>query len=142
MPNYVGSVRTMVVASNNGAYGSTEKTTPVRKPLMVLTTLPRVIGPGERLKVPVNVFAMEDNVKDVKVKIEETTGLVKILGSSSKEISFTRTGDQLVDFEIEVPEKIGIAKFVVTANGAREKAIQEIEIDIRNPNPFVNRYLC
>ena len=137
MPNYVGSVRTMVVASNNGAYGSTEKTTPVRKPLMVLTTLPRVIGPGERLKVPVNVFAMEDKVKNVNVKIQETSGLVKILGNAAKEISFSRTGDQMVDFEIEIPEKIGVAKFIVTASGAGEKATQEIEIDIRNPNPFV-----
>lgn len=137
MPNYVGSVRTMVVASNNGAYGNAEKTTPVRKPLMVLTTLPRVIGPGERLKVPVNVFAMEDKVKNVSVKIEETTGLVKILGNSSKQVSFSRTGDQMIDFEIEIPERTGIAKFVVTATGAGEKATQEIEIDVRNPNPYI-----
>jgi len=32
----------MVVAANNGAYGSVEKTTAVKKPLMVLATLPRV----------------------------------------------------------------------------------------------------
>jgi uncharacterized protein YfaS (alpha-2-macroglobulin family) len=33
MPNYVGSVRTMVVAANSdGSYGKTDKTTPVRKP--------------------------------------------------------------------------------------------------------------
>jgi uncharacterized protein YfaS (alpha-2-macroglobulin family) len=127
----------MVVASNNGAYGSAEKTTPVRKPLMVLATLPRVIGPGERLKVPVNVFAMEDKVKNVNVKIEETSGLVKILGNASKQVTFARTGDQLVDFEVEIPEKIGIAKFIVSVSGAGEKATQEIEIDIRNPNPFV-----
>ena len=137
MPNYVGSVRTMVVASNNGAYGSVEKTTPVRKPLMILATLPRVIGPGERLKIPVNVFAMEKKVKNVTLKLEETTGLVKVLGSATKQVSFSQIGDQLVDFEIEIPEKTGIAKFVITANSAGEKASQEIEIDVRNPNPFV-----
>ncbi len=137
MPNYVGSVRTMVVAADNGAYGNAEKTTPVRKPLMILATLPRVIGPGESLKVPVNVFAMEDKVKSVNIKIEETSGLVKFTGSTSKQVSFSRTGDQLIDFEIEVPEKVGIAKFIVTATGAGEKVTQEIEIDVRNPNPFV-----
>ena len=31
MPNYVGSVRTMVIAGKNGAYGSSEEATPVRK---------------------------------------------------------------------------------------------------------------
>ncbi|MEM6526262.1 MAG: MG2 domain-containing protein, partial [Bacteroidota bacterium] len=40
MPNYVGSVRTMIVAGGGEAYGKAEKTTPVKKPLMVLTTLP------------------------------------------------------------------------------------------------------
>jgi len=39
MPNYVGSVRTMVVSGFEGAYGSAEKTTPVKKPLMVLATI-------------------------------------------------------------------------------------------------------
>ncbi|NJM25811.1 MAG: hypothetical protein HC859_10305, partial [Bacteroidia bacterium] len=38
MPQYVGSVRTMVVAGYEGAYGKTDKATPVRKPLMVLAT--------------------------------------------------------------------------------------------------------
>ncbi|MEO1626679.1 MAG: MG2 domain-containing protein, partial [Bacteroidota bacterium] len=60
LPNYVGSVRTMVVAADNGAYGKAEKTTAVRKPLMVLATLPRVLGPAEQLSMPINVFAMED----------------------------------------------------------------------------------
>ena len=57
MPNYIGEVRTMIVAGTpEGAYGSTEKSTPVKKPLMVLGSLPRVLGPGERVELPVTVF--------------------------------------------------------------------------------------
>ncbi len=137
MPNYVGSVRTMVVASDNGAYGSIEKTTPVRKPLMVLATLPRVLGPGETLKMPVNVFAMEDKVKRVNVKVEETTGRVNFVNGNSKTLTFNKIGDQLAEFDIEIPRVIGIAKFKVTVSGGGEVATQEIEIDIRNPNPYV-----
>ena len=59
MPNYVGSVRTMVIAGKDGAYGQAEKTTPVRKALMVLATLPRVLGPAEEVELPVSVFAMD-----------------------------------------------------------------------------------
>lgn len=50
IPNYVGSVRTMVVAADNGAYGHAEKTTPVKKPLMILATVPRVPSPAKRSK--------------------------------------------------------------------------------------------
>ena len=63
MPNYIGSVRTMVVAGDNGAYGSSEKTTPVKKPLMVLATLPRVVSPSDVVKLPVTVFAMDKAIK-------------------------------------------------------------------------------
>ena len=137
MPNYVGSVRTMVVASASGAYGNAEKTTPVRKPLMVLATLPRVLGPAEQLKLPVNVFAMNDKVRNVTVKVEETTGLAQFLGSNNQNISFSRPGDQTVNFDFVMGERIGVAKFKVTATSGNESASQEIELDVRNPNPYV-----
>jgi len=137
LPNYVGSVRTMVVAAKDGAYGATEKTTAVRKPLMVLATLPRVLGPGERLRLPVNVFAMEKKVKSAKITVEESSGLVNIQGGNSRSLSFSSPGDEIVEFDLEVAEATGIAKFVITASGGGETASQEIEIDIRNPNPYV-----
>lgn len=43
MPNYNGRVRVMVVAGDGTAYGHSEKSLPVRKPVMMLGTLPRVI---------------------------------------------------------------------------------------------------
>ena len=138
MPNYVGSVRAMVVAANhNEAYGNAEKTVPVRKPLMALATLPRVLGPEEELKMPVNIFAMDKKVKKVTIKIEESSGLVEIIGGASKTLNFSRPGDDLVYFDLKVKREIGIAKFKVTAKGGGETAKQEIELDIRNPNPYV-----
>ena len=137
VPNYVGSVRTMVVASNNGAYGSSEKTTAVRKPLMVLATLPRVLGPTEELTLPVTVFAMEKKIKNVKVTIEETSGLVNVIGGNSQTLTFNKPGEALVNFNIKVADRVGVAKFKITATGAGESASQDIEIQVRNPNPFV-----
>lgn len=138
IPNYVGAVRTMVVAANaEGAYGSVEKSTPVKKPLMVLATLPRVLSPTEQVKLPVTVFAMDKKVKNVTVSVEESTGLVRFTGGKQKTINFSNVGDQIVPFDIEVSEKVGIAKFKVTAQGGGETSTQEIEIDVRNPNPYV-----
>ncbi len=136
MPNYIGSVRTMVVASNKGAYGSSEKTTPVKKPLMVLATLPRVLGPGERLQLPVNVFAMDRKVKDVTISVE-SNGFVDIMGSNTQVVNFSKPGDQMVNFDLNVKENLGIAKFTIKAQGGGEVSTQEIELDVRNPNPFI-----
>jgi uncharacterized protein YfaS (alpha-2-macroglobulin family) len=137
MPNYVGAVRAMVIAADQGAYGSVEQTIPVRQPLMVLATLPRVLSPGEELQIPVNVFAMDEKVKSVSVEVKESTGLVEMLESPKTNIQFNRPGDQLVNFGFRVKDRVGVAKFTVLAKGNGEKASQEIEIQVRNPNPYV-----
>ncbi|TFG78946.1 MAG: alpha-2-macroglobulin, partial [Spirochaetales bacterium] len=55
MGPYVGAVRFMVVAGTpDGAYGRAELETPVRSELMAFVTAPRVLGPGEKLTVPVS----------------------------------------------------------------------------------------
>ncbi|HSH67794.1 MAG TPA: alpha-2-macroglobulin family protein, partial [Bacteroidia bacterium] len=136
MPQYVGSVRTMVIAGNNGAYGATEKTTPVRKPLMILGTLPRVLGPGEEVDLPVTVFAMEKQIKNVSVSIQ-TNNLFTPLDGTSKSISFTDIGDDAVNFKLKVNSLLGIAKVKIIATSGSEKAVYDLELDVRNPNPKV-----
>lgn len=136
MPQYVGSVRTMVVAGYNGAYGSSDKTTPVRDPLMILGTLPRVVGPGEEVDLPVSVFAMEKQVKNVKVEIQ-TNNMFTALDGKSKSITFKEIGDDVVNFKLKVNSGLGIGKVKIVATSGNEKAVYDIEIDVRNPNPKV-----
>ncbi len=133
MPNYVGSVRTMVVAAYEGAYGHAEATTPVSKPLMVLGTLPRVLRPQESLQLPVNVFAMENSVKNVSVSVS-TNKLLTITGGTSKKLSFKAKGDQVVDFAMQVPDRTGMGEVQIQAAAGPLQATYKTEIDIRNPN--------
>lgn len=133
VPNYIGSVRTMVVAGEKGAYGSAEKTTPVKKPLMILSTLPRVLGPKEKVQLPVNVFAMDKKVKTVNIQVK-TNDLVKITGPSQKQITFTSEGDQLVNFDLEVGTLTGAAKIEIIATSGGEKSTETIELEVRQPN--------
>jgi uncharacterized protein YfaS (alpha-2-macroglobulin family) len=65
MPNYVGAVRTMIVASDRKRWGAADKTSKVKSDLMIQPTLPRLVSPGETISVPVHVFAMNENVKSV-----------------------------------------------------------------------------
>lgn len=136
LPMYVGSVCTMVVAGYEGAYGNTEKTTPVRTPLMVLSTLPRVLSIGEDIVVPVNIFAMEQDVKQVSVQVETSSNL-SIAGNSKESITFTQPGDELVMFRIRTGTHTGVATIKITATGNGHTATETMEIEIRNPNPAV-----
>ena len=134
LPNYIGAVRTMVVAGQNSAYGNAEQSTPVKKPLMVLATLPRVLGPKEKVKVPVTVFAMDKKVKTVKVSLE-ANGMFNKDYEKTKTITFNETGDQVVEFELETLNKIGNGLVKVSVSGAGEEAFDQIELELRNPNP-------
>jgi uncharacterized protein YfaS (alpha-2-macroglobulin family) len=136
LPVYVGSVRTMVVAGQDGAYGKAEKTTPVRSPLMILSSLPRVISTNEEISLPVNVFAMENSVKDVSVKVE-TTGLLQPTEKSGKSISFAQPGDEMVYFSMKTGSVTGVEKVTITATGGGKTSQETIEIDVRNPNPAI-----
>ena len=136
IPNYVGSVRVMVVAGQDRAYGHAEKTVPVRNPLMVLATMPRVIGPGETISLPVNVFAMEDHVKNVTVELTTNDFFIAKDGKK-KSITFKKKGDDVVSFELDVANKLGVGKVSVVARSGKEIAKHEIEIDVRASNPKV-----
>jgi alpha-2-macroglobulin len=136
LPQYIGSVRVMVIAANHGSYGNAEKAVAVKKPLMLLATLPRVLGPAETIKIPVTVFAMENNIKNVNVTLQ-TNPFLEITGSSSQAVNFTQQGEQIIYFDAKVKPNVGIGKVKLTATSGSEKADYDVELNIRNPNPKV-----
>ena len=133
MPQYIGSVKTMVVAGMDGAYGKADKTTPVIKPLMVLGTLPRVTGPGEKISLPVNVFRYDDKIKNAVVAIE-TEGLLSINGSKSATVDLSSSENVVKYFNLKVAKTTGSGKVTITANSGLETATHEITLESRSPN--------
>ena len=138
LPMYVGSVRTMVVAGQRGAYGNAEKTTPVRAPLMILSSLPRVLSTDEEIMLPVNVFAMENDVRNVTVRVE-TAGLLEATNGNRQSVTFSQTGDQIVFFPMRTTSRTGVERITITATGGGHTATETIEINVRNPNPAIIR---
>lgn len=135
MPNYVGSVRVMVIAGHNQAYGSAEKTVEVKNPLMVLGTMPRVLGPKESVQLPVDIFAMKEWVKDVSIEIE-ANDLLEVVKGKKASLKFDRIGDKQVFFNLKTKEKFGIAKIKITATSGKEKATYEVALEVRPSNTY------
>ncbi len=134
LPQYIGSVRAMVIAGHDGSYGFAEKPVAVKKPLMILATLPRVLGPSEKVQLPVTVFATESNLRTVTVKV--VSNAFSNPGSSyQKVVTFAKPGDQLVSFDLDVKSFVGVGKVKITAQSGSEKADFDVELNVRNPNP-------
>ena len=136
LPPYMGSVKAMVIAAGNNAYGMAEKPVTVKKPLMLLATMPRVLGPNEELKIPVTVFATDKNIRNVSLTLQSNPF---IQAGGAQNISFNGTGEQLVYFTAKVKPNTGIGKVKIVATSGKEQSATEIEIDIRNANPPVTQ---
>lgn len=132
IPQYVGSVRVMVVAGQGRAFGKADKAVFVRKPLMILGTLPRVLGPEEEVELPVAVFALEKKVKDVSVGVK-AKGPLAVTGPAQKQVSFSDPGETIITFQLKVAPQTGVASISLNASGGGERAGQEIELDVRMP---------
>ncbi|WP_165155099.1 alpha-2-macroglobulin [Parabacteroides sp. ZJ-118] len=130
MPNYNGRVKIMVVAGNGEAYGHADKSVMVRKPVMLLGTLPRVIGVGEEMVVPATIFATEDGIGAVNVSIACSSNM-EVVGEATKTLSFVRKGDQQASFRIRVKKNPGIGKVTITATGKGDTSVYETELEIR-----------
>ncbi len=137
LPMYVGSVRVMVVAARGGSYGAADKTVAVRSPLMVLPTLPRTLACGDRVSLPVNVFALEQGVGEVKVEVR-TEGAVRVDGAAVQQLRFTEPTERMIRFGLKSdPRKSGPARVTVTATGGGHTARETLVVEVSNPQPEV-----
>ncbi|HOU02338.1 MAG TPA: MG2 domain-containing protein [Bacteroidales bacterium] len=133
LPQYTGSVRVMVIAGSDKAFGAADKSVLVRDPLMVLVTAPRVISPGEKAALPVTVFVQKDGIRDLTLKVEGND-LISF-DKTSMNITTTGTGETDSEFSFTAGDKTGTATIKVTATGGGETAVYDMQLEIRNPNP-------
>lgn len=145
LPPYVGSLRVMVVAAEAGssdsgsAYGSAEKSVFVRQPLMLLPTLPRVVGPEEEFSVPVSLFVMDKGIKEVTLKLE-TGPEFQLSDPAPVKVAFTQPDEKLGMLKLKSSSRLGKGKLRIIATSGKHQAQAEVFLEIRSPNPPSTRY--
>ncbi|MDM8001079.1 MAG: alpha-2-macroglobulin family protein, partial [Dehalococcoidia bacterium] len=134
LPQYTGSVRVMVTAAGKGnTFGSSEKSVIVSDPLMILATAPRVLSPGDKVALPVTVFAQEKGISDVNVSAtaNDMISFTQAAGS----VRFSEPGDKDLELLFNTAMQPGTASINVTAEGGGEKASYSLNVPVRSPNP-------
>lgn len=128
MPQYVGAVRVMVVAGKDGAYGSAEKSVPVKSELMVLPTLPRTLGVNETIEIPVTLFNGTGSAQTVSLGLAAKGALEATL---SKQVTVPALSDATASFRVTT-DRAGKASIRVSgsvaATGAKNESVTEIDI--------------
>ena len=131
MPEYIGKVRWMVVASEvkKDAFGSAASDIIVKQPVMVLGTLPRNLNPGDKIKLPVTVFAMEKGVGEVIVSVSGSS----ILGfdkTMTQKVNFEKEGSKILWFELDVKEETGWGSVNITARSKDSQSTWSEDIEV------------
>lgn len=138
IPQYIGNLRAMVVATDGSAQGSGQKGISVIKPLMVQATLPRTLCIGEDIQVPVTLIALKSGIGDVKLSIK-TDDAFTVEGPASKTIRCKEEGQTIEYFKVRTAGSAGIGHISVTAESTSDKSRQDVEIDILNPAPEITK---
>ena len=136
LPQYIGNLRVMVIATDGHAMGSVSQNVSVTKPVMAQATLPRVIGTQEEIAMPVTVFTTKDNIG--RINVEYTVdGPLLAAGRQSAVINMNKADEQVVNFFLKATDAEGVAHIKVKAEGAGDVSVSDVEIAVRNPNPPV-----
>lgn len=147
---YIGAVRCMVVAgTSGGAYGTAERTVPVRASLMAIVTAPRNLAPGETAEIPVTVFCRQSppagassgtrtgsgssGTAGVPVTVSlSAEGAGVLVGASVTELRCTGETEQTVTFTVQTSETVGELVLKVRADGpAGATSTQSVTIPVR-----------
>jgi len=134
LPQYTGSVRVMITAAGEGNnFGAAEKSVIVSDPLMMLATAPRVLSPGDKVALPVTVFAQNKDIGEVTVT---ATGNEMIsFTQSTGTLRFTEPGEKDMELLFITAARPGKAMIKVTATAGSETAVYDLEVEVRSPNP-------
>ncbi|MCB9496120.1 MAG: hypothetical protein H6686_04445 [Fibrobacteria bacterium] len=130
IPRYTGSVRMMLISSQEEAFGSTDRTVKVRAPVMALLTVPRALSPSDESTLPVTVFASKPGKVQVHLK---TTGPIEVVGPTTRTVEFAKEGDALVSFPIRAPGGIGQATAIVEVSSPAGKGSDAQAFLVRHP---------
>lgn len=138
MPEYIGEVRTTVVAANTGQYGAASANSQVKKPLMVSVAMPRLFTPGDLIEIPVTVFALNSSIKNATVNFS-TDDKISVVGNASQSVTFNGKGEQVVWFKTKIKNQTGVSTIRVEVVSGKEKAGVSEDVKIRIPNPRITK---
>jgi uncharacterized protein YfaS (alpha-2-macroglobulin family) len=134
LPAYVGSLRVMVVAGYEGAYGSADKTVAVKQPLMVLGTAPRQIAPGESFQLPITVFGLGASIRQAEVSIQTSRHFKT--SSRVNQVHFVKPGEQMLYPTLTALQDTGVGSIQIQVKSGAHTAKYQLELDVQNPNPL------
>ncbi|RAX57057.1 hypothetical protein CCZ01_07365 [Helicobacter monodelphidis] len=137
IPNYMGKLRVMVVASQQELFGSAQKEVIVNAPVVMLPTIPRSLKVGDSFSLPIELIPTQDDVGKVTLQIR--SGEKIVFEQTELQTRFEGRRSQILNFKGKVQESIGTEEIVLTLMQKGSTLTDKTEIDIKAINPYVTK---
>ncbi len=138
IPQFSGALRVMAVAYKGKSFGSSEKTIKVSDPIVISTSLPRFITPGDTISIPVTLT--NSTLKNASASTTiSVTGPLQLVGVTNQSATLNANAEKQLVFKLVAKNEIGVGSVTVSVNGINETFTDKTEIGIRPSSPLQKR---
>ncbi len=138
IPQFNGTLRLMAVAAAGPNYGSATKKVLVRDPIVITSTYPRFLAPGDRAVIPVTLFNGTGRNGVFEIKLDED-GLVQIDGYDQKSCTIPDKEERTVHFAVVAKNATGACHFSLQAKGNDAQVTENTDLTIRPPQTVTSK---
>ncbi len=143
VPEFTGRLRLMAVAVARDRYGSAQQDVLVKRPLLVMTSLPRFLAPGDRCRMPVDVANNTGADGEALINVSVCGPLaLGAPGAAQREdrLPLAAGARQTRYFDLLAPGDAGVATVVVQVALGAETFSEETELPVRPASAMSVRY--
>jgi uncharacterized protein YfaS (alpha-2-macroglobulin family) len=137
VPDFNGTLRVSALVYSDEQYGNSDVETVVRAPLLAETSLPRVLAPGDRSTVTLDVQNFTGKVGDFKVRVDGEGPLN--IANGTRNVHLAADGKTTLSFPVTATEGYTVAKVRVRVEGNGFNVDRRYDLPVRAGWPSAMR---
>ena len=139
VPEFLGQLRVMAVAYTGRSMGAAEQGVFVRSPLVVQSSFPRFLAPGDQCEAPLLVINNSKAAGSVVVQLTTDSQGVLTLDTGRREVTLQPGEQKTVMFQLTAKQAVGIGQIGLEARLGEETFSEHVEIPVRPASPAITR---
>lgn len=136
IPQFSGSLRIMAVGHKGNAFGSAEKQMTVADPIVISSSIPRFLSPGDTAFISSTLSNTTEKTASAKSSIS-VSGPLKVVGSTKENVTINGKKESRVVYKVYADNALGNGKITVKCDAFSETFTEETSITVRPSAPLV-----
>lgn len=137
VPDFNGALRVSALVFGPDRYGAASTETLVRAPLVAEVSTPRVMAPGDRATLTLDLQNLSGASQSVEVKFSAESPIA--IGDATRKLTLADNARSTLRFPLSALGDTGIGRFRLEASAGDIRLTREWEISVRSPYPSERR---